>query len=148
MTPPTLLLVEDSADDVALIVRGLAPAIAPEQVVVRADGIAALDHLFCRGAEAGRNPAELPWAVLLDLNLPRLSGLDVLREIRANERTRLLPVVILSATGDAEDMRTAIRLGANSFVRKRSDFAEVSHNLQQIAHYWLELNIPPAWGEQ
>jgi two-component system response regulator len=143
VTPPSLLLVEDSTEDAALIVKGLAPAVAPEQIATCADGVAALDYLFCRGTEANRNPADLPRVVLLDLNLPRLPGLDVLREIRANERTRLLPVIVLSANSRPEDIRTAIRLGANSFVRKSGDFAEMSRAVELLARYWLDLNIPP-----
>jgi CheY-like chemotaxis protein len=143
VTPASLLLVEDSAEDAALIVKGLSPAVAPEQIATCADGVAALDYLFCRGAHAGRNPADLPRFVVLDLNLPRLPGLDVLREIRANERTRLLPVIILSANSRPEDIHTAIRLGANSFVRKSGDFAELFRAVELLARYWLDLNIPP-----
>ncbi len=143
MNPPTILLVEDSADDTALIVNALAPVVAPDQVAACADGLAALDYLFCRGPHANRDPADLPRVVLLDLNLPRISGLDVLREVRANERTRLLPVAMLSAIARPDDVRAAIRLGANSFVRKAADGGELARNIEQIARYWLELNIPP-----
>jgi two-component system response regulator len=139
---PSLLLVDDSPTDGALILRALAPVLAPEQVAVCTDGLAALDFLLCRGSHAGRNPADMPRVVLLDLNLPRVSGFDVLRQVRANERTRLLPVTILSGAGNAADIRTAIRLGANSFIRKSDDFAELSRRVVLLARYWLELNIP------
>jgi CheY-like chemotaxis protein len=138
---PSLLLVDDSPTDSALILKALAPVVTPDQVAVCADGRAALDYLFCRGEHAGRNPADLPRVVLLDLNLPRVSGLDVLREVRADERTRLLPVTILSGADNTADMQTAIRLGANSFIRKPADFAELSRRVVLLARYWLDLNI-------
>jgi two-component system, response regulator len=142
VTAPAILLVDDSPTDSALILRALAPIVGPDQVAVCADGMAALDFLFCRGAHAGRNPCELPQIVLLDLNLPRVSGFDVLREVRANERTRLLPVTILSGAANPEDVRKAIKLGANSFIRKPDDYPELSRRVAVLARYWLELNIP------
>ncbi|HTY98981.1 MAG TPA: response regulator, partial [Rhodocyclaceae bacterium] len=105
---------------------------------------AALDFLFCRGEHAGRNPGELPRVVLLDLNLPRVSGFDVLREVRADERTRLLPIAILSGGSNPADVQSAMKLGANSFIRKPGDFAELSRRVALMAHYWLGLNIPIA----
>lgn len=147
LNSPFILLVEDSDDDAALILRAMAPAVAPEQVVLCGDGVAALDFLHCRGEHAGRNPADMPRLILLDLNLPRLPGLDVLREIRANESTRLLPVTMISATSRPEDVRAAVQLGANSFVRKPAAFDELEERIALIARYWLELNIaPPATG--
>lgn len=147
MNSPFILLVEDSTDDVALILRAMASVIAPEQIVVCGDGVAALDFLHCRGEHAGRNPADVPRLILLDVNLPRLPGLDVLREIRANENTRLLPVTMLSASSRPEDVRAAVQLGANSFVRKPAAFDELGERIALIARYWVELNIaPPATG--
>lgn len=143
MSTPTLLVVEDSPEDAALIVKALAPAVPAEQIEVCADGLAAVDYLFCRGPHASRSAAELPLLVLLDLNLPRLSGFDVLREIRADERTRLLPVAVLSGAEAPEDIRSAIRLGANSFVRKPADSGELSRRVLLLVRYWLDLNIPP-----
>jgi len=145
---PSLLLVDDSPTDSALILKALASVVTPEQVAVCADGRAALDFLFCRGDFAGRNSADLPRVVLLDLNLPRVSGLDVLREVRADERTRLLPVTILSGGDNAADMRTAIQLGANSYIRKPTDFVELSRRVVLLARYWLDLNIPATPAER
>ena len=142
MGSPSILLVDDSPTDGALILRALASVVPPDQVAVCTDGLAALDFLFCRGSHSGRNPADLPSVVVLDLNLPRVSGMDVLREIRANERTRLLPVAILSGAGSPADVATAIRLGANSFIRKADEFEEFSRRVVLLARYWLDINIP------
>lgn len=143
MTAPAILLIEDSAADAALIRAAVAPVVAGDQLVICSDGVAALDYLQCRGSHAQRNPAELPRLVVLDLNLPRLPGLDVLRAIRAGENTRLVPVIVLSGTGRPEDIRQALQLGANSYVRKPADATELARRIALLARYWVELNIAP-----
>jgi two-component system response regulator len=126
-----------------MIGAAVAPFLAGDQVHLCENGPAALDYLFCRGAHATRSPAEQPLLVLLDLRLPGPHGLDVLREIRANERTRLIPVIIFSASDDPADVRSAAALGANSFIRKAQDAVGFSTQVQQILRYWLELNLSP-----
>jgi len=140
LNPAAILLIETSAADTVLIRAALVPVVPPDQLMVAADGAEAVDYLLCRGAHADRNPAELPQLVLLDLSL---SNLDALRAIRAAENTRLLPVAVLSAAAGDEEVRTALQLGANSFVRKPADAAELARRISLLAHYWLELNIPP-----
>lgn len=139
----TILLIEDSPEDASLIVAALARSVAQARVQICVDGAEALDFFRCCGVHAGRNAQELPAFVLLDLALPRVTGLDVLREIRGRPATRLLPVTVLSATGRPEDIRLAAELGANSYVRKPDDSAQLGDTLAQLARYWLELNIPP-----
>jgi len=136
-------LIEDSSDEIAAILQALAPVAGREQVEVCRDGIAALDFLHCRDGQVARNPAEMPRLILLDTNLPRLSGLDVLREIRARENTRLLPVTMIASTCTADEVQTACRLGANSFVRKPANLGDLGERIAVIARYWVELNIAP-----
>lgn len=143
MSFPLLLLVEDSPEDVELILHSLRAVMPREQVAVANSGEEALDYLFARNSHAGRNPNEQPCAILLDLNLPRVSGLEVLRQIRAHAATRLLPVVILSASVEQRDIRAAIRQGANSYVRKSLDYARLTESMALLARYWTELNIEP-----
>ena len=143
MDTPTILLIEDSPADAGVIVDALAAVLPRERIGICVDGAAALDFFLCRGSYADRNPLELPLFVLLDLKLPRVQGLDVLREIRANPATRLLSVTVLSSSDNPADIRTAAQLGANSFVRKSGDWRQMADNLRQLARYWLELNIPP-----
>jgi two-component system response regulator len=136
----TLLLVEDNDDDVELTRRAFARSdVAGELVVVR-DGEEALDYLFATGRHAGRDRADLPHAVLLDLKLPKLSGLDVLRRIRADAATRRLPVIILSTSRERADIAGSYDLGANSYVRKPVDFAEFARAARHLGLYWLMLN--------
>jgi len=116
-------------------------------VVVARDGVEALDYLFGRGAHAGRDPAALPQVVLLDLKLPRVDGLEVLRELRADPRTRMLPVVVLTSSLEEQDLIRSYSLGANSYVRKPVDFAQFMEAVRQLGLYWLVLNAtPPAGG--
>lgn len=143
MASSTVMLIEDAADDAELISQALADDVPRDQILVFADGAAALDYLFCRGSHAKRDPAELPAFILLDLKLPRLSGFDILREIRGNDLTRLIPITVLSASADAEDVRTAATLGANSYVHKAADFQQQRGDIAKLARYWLDLNIPP-----
>ncbi|HEX8961589.1 MAG TPA: response regulator [Rhodocyclaceae bacterium] len=143
MNAPAILLVEDDAADAALIMDGLSRVVSREQVEVCPDGAAALDFLNGRGRYAGRAADELPRFALLDLTLPGVSGFDVLRAIRAEPEWRLLPVTVLSASDNIEDVRAAARFGANSFVRKSADGRAFAETLGQLARYWLDLNIPP-----
>ncbi|MCK6538940.1 MAG: response regulator [Anaerolineales bacterium] len=138
-----ILLVEDNPDDEALTLRALRKNnIANAMSVVR-DGAEALDFLFCLGAYAGRNPREMPQVILLDLKLPKVDGLEVLRRIRADERTRLLPVVILTSSREEQDLLQSYSLGANSYVRKPVDFNQFVEAVRQLGLYWLVLNEAP-----
>jgi len=143
LTAHSLLLAEDSAEDVQLILAALQPVISSDQVAVCADGVDALDYLFARNAHAGRETNDLPKLVLLDLNLPKIGGLEVLRELRANPRTRLLPVVMLSASAEQSDVRAASALGVNSYLRKSLDYTRLREAIALMGSYWLNLNIPP-----
>ena len=145
MNEKVVLLVEDNPDDVELALRAFRKNNLLNEVVVAQDGVEALDYLFGTGAYAGRDPMALPQLVLLDLNLPRLGGLDVLRRIRADERTQLLPVVILTTSKEEQDRLQSYRLQANSYIRKPVDFEQFSRAIQQLGLYWLVLNEnPPA----
>jgi two-component system response regulator len=110
---------------------------------VARDGVEALDFIFCEGAYASRDPRDLPQVILLDLKLPKVDGLEVLRRIRADERTRLLPVVILTSSKEEQDLLTSYSLGANSYVRKPVDFNQFADAVRQLGLYWLVLNEPP-----
>jgi len=138
-----ILLVEDNEDDVELTRRAFDKSrIVNEMVVVR-DGQEALEYLFVTGPYARRDPAIMPSVILLDLNLPKLSGLDVLSRIRAEERTRRLPVVILTTSKEEKDIIGGYDLGANSYVRKPVDFTEFAEAARHLGLYWLLLNEPP-----
>ncbi|TXG85430.1 MAG: response regulator [Thermomicrobiales bacterium] len=143
MPSPALLIVEDSAEDAALITAALRGAVPPEQITVCGTGEAALDFLHLRGEHAGRPAYELPALVLLDLGLPGMSGFEVLRALRASPRTRLLPVIVLSASVEQVDVRRAMLLGASSYIRKSLDAVRLTENLELLARYWLGLNVPP-----
>lgn len=134
-----ILLVEDNADDVELTLRALRESNVANQVTVARDGVEALNDLLV----PGKLP-RLPELVLLDLKLPRIDGLEVLRRMRADERTRLLPVVILTSSTEEEDMIKSYSLGANSYVRKPVNFAEFVQAVHQLGLYWLVLNLAPA----
>jgi CheY-like chemotaxis protein len=140
---PVILLVEDNPDDEALTLRALRAAGVRYEVVVARDGVEALDYLFGTGRHAGRDIGLLPQVVLLDLKLPRLDGLEVLRRIRSDERTRLLPVVILTSSTEDRDRIEGYRLGANSYVRKPVDVGQFAEAVRQLGLYWLLLNQPP-----
>jgi CheY-like chemotaxis protein len=138
-----ILLVEDNADDEALTRRSLKINNILNQVVVAHDGVEALDYLFGAGAYAGRDLTNLPQVVLLDLKMPKVDGLEVLRRIRAEERTRLLPVVILTSSKEERDLISGYALGANSYIRKPVDFAQFNEAVRVLGLYWLLLNEPP-----
>jgi CheY-like chemotaxis protein len=138
-----ILLVEDTADDVELTLRSLKKNNIFNEVVVARDGAEALDYLFATGAYAGRDPDSEPAVVLLDLKLPKIDGLEVLRRLRADERTKYLPVVVVTSSKEELDMVTSYELGANSYVRKPVDFVQFSEAVRQLGMYWLLLNEPP-----
>jgi two-component system, response regulator len=141
----SILLVEDNPDDEALTLRALKKNNIKNEVVVAHDGAEALDYLFGTGKYAGRNTDVLPQVVLLDLKLPKVEGLEVLRRVRADNRTRLLPVVILTSSNEEQDRIDGYGLGANSYVRKPVDFTQFIEAALQLGLYWLILNeAPPA----
>ncbi|MGH7283857.1 MAG: response regulator [Polyangiaceae bacterium] len=140
MISQPILLVEDNADDEVLTLRALKKNNILNPVVVAHDGVEALDYLFATGAHAGREASELPQLVLLDLNLPRLGGLDVLRRIRADERTKFISVVVLTSSKEEEDVVRSYSLGANSFVRKPVEFDKFTEAVKTLGLYWLLLN--------
>jgi two-component system, response regulator len=137
-----ILLVEDNDDDIELTTMAFAKAKITNRVVVAKDGVEALDYLFGEGAHAGRDVADQPVVVLLDIKLPRIGGLDVLRRIRADDRTRGTPVVILTSSNEQQDMQAAGELYANSYVRKPVDFDNFLTAARQIGLYWTVLNEP------
>ena len=139
----TILLVEDDPDDRDLILRALGKHKVANQVVAVSDGVEALEYLFATGSFAGRDLSILPAVMLLDLKLPRLSGLDVLRRVREDARTRFLPVVILTSSREEQDLMKGYELGANSYVCKPVDFAEFAEAVRGLNLYWLLLNEPP-----
>jgi CheY-like chemotaxis protein len=139
-TDAIILLVEDNDDDVELAKRAFEKSKVYNDIVVASDGEQALDYLFATGAYAERDPTILPQVILLDLKLPKIGGLDVLRRIRAEERTKLLPVVILTTSNEEKDVITSYDLGANSYVRKPVDFAQFIEAARQLGLYWLVLN--------
>jgi two-component system response regulator len=142
----TILLVEDNPDDEELTMRAFEVSKLTNEIVVARDGMEALDYLFATGAHAGRDPEQLPQVVLLDLNLPKIDGLEVLRRIRADARTRRLPVVVLTSSNEERDIVKSYDLGANSFVRKPVDFFRFIDAAQQLGLYWLVLNSPADAG--
>jgi len=138
--PDVILLVEDNPDDEALTLRALRKNNVKNKVVVARDGAQALDYLFGTGSFAGRDTTVLPQVVFLDLKLPKVDGLSVLRELRADPRTRMLPVVILTSSSEEQDKISGYGLGANSYVRKPVDFEQFIDAIQHLGLYWLILN--------
>ena len=143
MNDKIILLVEDNPDDEALTLRALQKNNIQNEVVVARDGAQALDYLFGRGDHAGRDTTVLPQVVLLDLKLPKVDGLEVLRRIRADVTTKYLPVVILTASKEDRDLIEGYDLGANSYVRKPVDFNAFAEAVRQLGLYWLVLNLAP-----
>jgi two-component system response regulator len=143
MSTKSILLVEDNPDDADLILRALRTGRISGEVVIAHDGVEALDYLFGTGAYAGRDLRTMPACLLLNLRLPKLDGFEVLRRLRADARTRLIPTVILTASCEPQDLRAAYRLGANSYICKPVSFSLFADAVRQVGHYWLTLNEAP-----
>jgi len=144
MEEKVILLVEDNPDDEELTIRTLKKNNILNNVIVAHDGVEALDYLFGTGKYSKRDTNIMPVIVMLDIKLPKIGGLDVLRHIRANDKTRLLPVVILTSSDEERDLIKSYQLGANSYVRKPVDFTRFQKTVQQLALYWILLNkVPP-----
>ncbi len=146
MTDKLILLVEDEERDEELVIRALRKNGIRNEVVVARDGQQALDYLFADGSYAGRDRAELPTVILLDLKLPKIDGLEVLRRIRGDEKTKLVPIVILTSSNEESDRLAGYDRGANSFVRKPIGLSEFSEAIRQLGLYWLMLNESPPAG--
>lgn len=138
----TILLVEDNPDDEELTLQALQKANVTNSVVVVRDGAEALDYLFATGPYAGRNRADLPAVMLLDLKLPKISGLEVLRRVRADEGLRVIPVVILTSSSEEQDIINGYRNGCNSYIRKPVNFQRFIEAVTRVGLYWLVLNEP------
>ncbi len=143
MKTKSILLVEDNPDDVQLTLRALKKSKIMNEVVVAQDGIEALDYLFGTGKHAGRDTKVQPQVVLLDLKMPKMDGLEVLQRVRSDERTKLLPVVVLTTSSEDRDRVESYKLGANSYVRKPVDFNQFAEAVNQLGLYWLVLNETP-----
>ncbi len=143
MDEKTILLVEDNPDDVALTMRAFKKSNIMHEIVVARDGVEALEYLFGNGQYAGRDTKIQPRLVLLDLKMPKMDGLEVLRSMRADEKTQSLPVVVLTTSSEDRDRIESYRLGANSFIRKPVDFGQFVEAVQQLGLYWLFLNEEP-----
>jgi CheY-like chemotaxis protein len=139
----TILLVEDNPDDEALAIRALKRNHISNEIVVAHDGVEALDYLFGTGVYTGRDITIKPTVVLLDLKLPRIDGIEVLRRLREDDRTKLLPVVVLTTSSEEQDMLDSYSLGCNSYIRKPVDFIEFTEAVRQLGMYWLLMNEPP-----
>jgi CheY-like chemotaxis protein len=144
MNEKTILLVEDNPDDEALTLRAFKKNSIKNLVVVARDGVEALDYLFGSGMYSDRDTSLTPAVILLDLKLPKIDGLEVLRRLRAARETRLIPVVVLTSSKEEQDILNSYRLGANSYIRKPVDFQKFSEAVGQLGVYWLALNEPPA----
>lgn len=143
MNSKNILLVEDNPSDVKLTKRALEQNQITNKLIIAEDGREALDYLFATGQHAGRDARDLPSVVLLDLKLPKIEGLEVLKEIRANEHTRRIPVVILTSSSQEQDLIASYNLGANSYIRKPVDFQQFTEAVRNLGMYWLLLNEPP-----
>jgi CheY-like chemotaxis protein len=142
-----ILLVEDNPNDVELTLRAFKKNNISNKVVVAKDGVEALDYLFGKGMYAGRDAKDMPVVILLDLKLPKIDGMEVLKAIRQNESTKLLPVVILTSSTQEQDVVNGYKLGANSYVRKPVDFTEFIKAIKLLGLYWLIWNEPPPVGK-
>jgi len=143
MRKKIILLVEDNPDDELLAIRALEKNNIMNEVVVARDGAEALDYLFGAGVYTGRDMSVMPQIILLDLKLPKIDGLEVLRRLRNNKRTKLLPVVVLTSSKEDRDLTECYSLGANSYIRKPVNFAQFTEAIRQLGLYWLVLNESP-----
>jgi len=143
MNERVILLIEDNPSDIGLTRRALAKSGVTNPLVVAEDGQQALDYLLGAGAHAGRDTGKLPILILLDLKLPRVEGLEVLRRVRANDLTRRIPVVILTSSTEEQDVAAGYDLGGNSYIRKPVDFHQFAEVIKQLGLYWLVINEPP-----
>ncbi|MDH3452712.1 MAG: response regulator [Gammaproteobacteria bacterium] len=150
MSDVIILLVEDNPDDAALTLRALEKnEITNDMVKVAGNGVEALDYLFGMGEYSGRDTTAQPQLILLDLKMPKMDGIEVLRRLRQDDRTRLLPVVVLTSSDEKEDIVKIYNLGANSYIRKPVDFDEFTEAVRQLGVYWLRLNmLPPSEDER
>jgi two-component system, response regulator len=142
-TEKVILLVEDNSDDEALTKRALKKNNILNEVVVARDGVEALDYLFGTGPHAGRDLSIMPTLILLDLKLPKIDGLEVLRRLRAEQHTRLIPVVVLTSSKEDQDLVQSYSIGVNSYIRKPVDFEQFMEAVRQLGLYWLVLNEAP-----
>jgi CheY-like chemotaxis protein len=143
MNEKVILLVEDNPDDEALAIRALKRHHVGNEIVVARDGVEALEYLFGTGSYADRDVSLKPSVILLDLKLPRVDGLEVLRRLRGDDRTKLLPVVVLTTSSEEQDLLDSYSLGCNSYIRKPVDFIQFSEAIRQLGMYWLLMNQPP-----
>jgi CheY-like chemotaxis protein len=143
MTTKAILLVEDTPDDAELTIMSLKRSGLLNEVVVAEDGLEALDYLFCNGRYAGRNSQDTPALILLDIKMPRLDGIEVLQRLRADERTKVLPVVMLTTSTEDSDLERAYEAGANAYVRKPVSLVEFQEAVRQLGLFWILTNEPP-----
>lgn len=143
MNSKNILLVEDNPDDEALALRALKKSNLVNEIMVARDGVEALDYLFGTGSYEGRDTSVMPTLILLDLKLPKIDGLEVLRRIRGDERTKHLAVVALTSSNEEQDLIDTYNLHVNSYVRKPVDFAQFTEAVAQVGLYWLVINEPP-----
>jgi two-component system, response regulator len=146
VTEKAIFLVEDNPDDLELTLHAFEANNITNPIVTARDGMEALDYLFARGAHAARESRPLPALTLLDLQLPRIGGIEVLRQVRANERTKFLPVVVLTSSREDQDLLRCYGLGVNSYVRKPVDYGQFTDMIRRLGQYWLEINEAPPPG--
>jgi two-component system response regulator len=148
MQDKVILLVEDNIDDETLTLRALKKSKILNKIVVARDGAEALDYLFGTGVHAGRDTSDQPHLILLDLKLPKVDGLEVLRRLRADSRSALVPVTVLTTSNEEKDVITSYQLGVNSYVRKPVDFESFMEAVRQLGLYWLVLNVKAPSGQE
>lgn len=147
MKDKIILLVEDNPDDVELTIRAFKKNNIMNKVIIASDGVEALDYLFGTGTYAGRDLQDLPVVILLDLKLPKIDGMEVLKQIRQDERTKLIPVVILTSSSEQKDVVNGYSLGANGYIRKPVEFSKFVEAMKALGLYWLLWNEPPPVGK-
>jgi two-component system response regulator len=147
MDSRNILVVEDNPTDEALLLRALKKSGIPNPIVSVRDGLEAIQYLFTFGRYEFRDPTDMPAIVIIDLNLPKVDGLDVLRRMRSDYRTKLIPVAIFTSSIEEQDLINGYSLGANSYVRKPIEFSKFSKAVEQLVNYWTQLNEPPPPGE-